>query len=253
MARVVPAVARALDILELFLAGEETYSAPEVAARLQLPRTTVHELLATLVARKYLASLGPESNRYRLGVRLFQLGSRYESGIDLARIGREVCAEVAAACDETVHLAILEGGEVVYIAKIDSTQTVRMVSAVGRRLPAHCTSVGKMLLARLPPAELDRLYPPGVGLEAMTAHSITSRPALLTALATTRRRGVAYDDRESNPDVGCVAAPVSDGAGGAVAALSISVPTTRWNSARRRECEGLAREGASRLAELLGH
>jgi IclR family transcriptional regulator, KDG regulon repressor len=253
MARVVPAVARGLDILELFLGVDDTLSAPEVAGRLQLPRTTVHELIATLVARGYLVAAAPASNRYRLGVRVAQLGNRYGAGLDLARVGQDVCAEVAGACDETVHLAVLEGREVVYIAKIDSTRTVRMVSAVGRRLPAHCTSVGKMLLARLPPAELDQLYPPKAELEAMTAHSITSRPALLDALATARRRGVAYDDRESNPDVGCVAAPVSDGAGGAVAALSISVPTTRWNAVTRKACERLARDGAARLAERLGN
>jgi IclR family KDG regulon transcriptional repressor len=253
MARLVPAVARAFDILELFLGDEETFSAPEVAAKLELPRTTVHELLVTLVARGYLALSSPETNRYRLGVNVLRLGSRYTAGLDLARLGQAVCAEVAAACDETVHLAVLEGRDVVYIAKIDSTQTVRMVSAVGRRLPAHCTSVGKILLARLPAAGLEGLYPPGIELAGMTPHSITTRPELFAALTTARRRGVAYDDRESNPDVGCVAAPVEDGAGGAVAAISVSVPTTRWNAARRRECEALARQGAQRLAELLGH
>jgi IclR family KDG regulon transcriptional repressor len=152
MGRAVPAVGRALDILELLL-DEDRLSAPEIAQRLRLPRTTVHELLGTLVERSYLAPAGGQPVRYRLGMRLFQLGGAFAGRLDLAREARQV-AEVAASCDETVHVAVLDGTEVVHVAKVDSTHPVRMVSAVGRRLPAHCTGVGKVLLSGLDPAAL---------------------------------------------------------------------------------------------------
>ncbi|MBR7671887.1 IclR family transcriptional regulator [Streptomyces sp. NPDC054796] len=253
MGRLVPAVTRALDILELFLDGDGTLSAPEITRKLQLPRTTVHELVTTLAARHYLVPLPDQPGRYRLGVRTYQLGSRYAEQLDLAAEGQQVARTVAETCDETVHVALLEGMDVIYIAKVDSTHAVRMVSAAGRRLPAHCTSVGKMLLASLPEDELEARLPAGEPLAAMTPNSITSPEALREALTEIRGRGVAVEQRESNPDVSCVAAPVRNSAGQVVAALSISVPMIRWSDERLAELEELAVKGASELSERLGH
>jgi len=249
--RLVPAVTRALDILELFLGADGELSAADIVRRLGLPRTTVHELLATLVARGYLVQ--EPSNLYRLGVRTYQLGSHYAERLDLASEGQRVARHVAQACDETVHVAILEGTDVIYVAKVDSTHAVRMVSAAGRRLPAHCTAVGKMLLASLPEAELRARFPDGVGLPALTPLSITEPAALYEELAVIRARGTAHEDRESNPDVSCVAAPVRDGTATVVAALSISAPTIRWDEARRAELARLAVAGADDLSARLGH
>jgi IclR family KDG regulon transcriptional repressor len=253
MGRLVPAVTRALDVLELFLDCEGTLSAPEITRRLQLPRTTVHELVTTLTARSYLEQPPDQPGRYRLGVRGYQLGSRYAEQLDLAAEGQRVARSVADTCDETVHVAILEGADVIYVAKVDSTHAVRMVSAAGRRLPAHCTSVGKMLLASLPGEELDAALAGGGPLAAMTPNSITSSDELRKALAEIRERGVAVEQQESNPDVSCVAAPVRDSGGKVVAALSISVPTVRWSEERRGELEGLAVKGATELSGRLGH
>ncbi|GAB2828055.1 IclR family transcriptional regulator [Streptomyces daliensis] len=239
--------------MELFLDGDGTLSAPEITRKLQLPRTTVHELVTTLAARHYLVPLPDQPGRYRLGVRTYQLGSRYAEQLDLAAEGQQVARTVAETCDETVHVALLEGMDVIYIAKVDSTHAVRMVSAAGRRLPAHCTSVGKMLLASLPEDELEARLPAGEPLAAMTPNSITSPEALREALTEIRGRGVAVEQRESNPDVSCVAAPVRNSAGQVVAALSISVPMIRWSDERLAELEELAVKGASELSERLGH
>jgi DNA-binding IclR family transcriptional regulator len=253
MGRLVPAVTRALDILELFLDGDGTLSAPEIVRRLQLPRTTVHELVATLTARQYLVPVPGEPGRYRLGVRPYQLGSRYAEQLDLAAEGQQVARGVAETCDETVHVAILDGTDVIYIAKVDSTHAVRMVSAAGRRLPAHCTSVGKMLLASLPAAELDERIPDDAELIRMTEHSLTDPAALRAHLAAVRERGLAVESRESNPDVSCVAAPVRDRTNRVVAALSISVPMIRWSPGTEQELSALVVKGAAELSERLGH
>lgn len=253
MGRRVPAVSRALDILELFLEGDGTLSAPEITRKLQLPRTTVHELVTTLAARSYLVPVPGQPGRYRLGVRTYQLGSRYAEQLDLAAEGHQVARAVAESCGETVHVAVLEDVDVIYIAKVDSTHAVRMVSAAGRRLPAHCTAVGKMLLASLTPEELDARLPSDGELRAMTPNSITSPEELRRHLAEIRERGVASEQRESNPDVSCVAAPVRDRAGKVVAALSISVPMVRWSAKRQDELAELAVKGAGELSERLGH
>ncbi|MFF5973802.1 IclR family transcriptional regulator [Streptomyces sp. NPDC012769] len=252
MGRLVPAVTRAFDILELFLQSDDTLSAPEITRKLGLPRTTTHELLTTLAARHYLTPVPEQPGRYRLGLRTHQLGSRYAEQLDLAAEGRRVAQEIAETCDETVHVAVLEDLDVIYIAKVDSTHAVRMVSAAGRRLPAHCTSVGKMLLASLPEAELDARID-GRELAAMTPRSITDHGSLRTELAAIRARGTATEHRESNPDVSCVAAPVRDGSGRVVAALSISVPVIRWSEERETELTALAARGAADLSLRLGH
>ncbi|GLW13029.1 transcriptional regulator [Microtetraspora sp. NBRC 13810] len=252
MVRTVPAVSRALDIMELFLRGE-TLSAGEITDRTGLPRTTVHELVTTLAGRSYLTVLHEQPTRYRLGMRLFQLGNVFAEQLDLAHEALLAAREVAARCAETVHVAVLEEDEVVYIAKVDSTHSVRMVSAVGRRLPAHCTGVGKMLLSGLGEEALDARYPPGVEQPGMTPNSITSPAALRAALARIREEDLAYDECESNDAVNCVAAPVRDQHGAMVAAMSISVPILRWDEQRRRAWTSLVREGARALSERLGH
>lgn len=253
MTRAVPAVSRALDILELFF-ERETISAPEITERLGLPRTTVHELVSTLVARSYLVAEAGQPTRYRLGVRLFQLGGQFAEHVDLAREGQSVAQDVAAECDETVHVAVLEDTDVYYVAKVDSTHPVRMVSAVGRRLPAHCTAVGKVLLAALPTDALASRYGGGGGkLAAMTPRSITSLSRLRSQLDDVRAGGLAYDDCESNDAVCCVAAPVRDHADTVVAAMSISVPSLRWNRSSQREWSNLVRQGAEDLSQRLGH
>ncbi|MFC7340250.1 IclR family transcriptional regulator [Saccharopolyspora griseoalba] len=251
MARAVPAVERAFDVLELFLEAQEL-SAPEITAQLGLPRTTVHELVGTLNERGYLMPTGRGSNKYRLGVRSFQLGAAYAERLDLAREGHAVAEEIAERCQETVHVGVREGTDVLYVAKVDSSHPVRMVSAVGRRLPAHCTALGKVLLAELPRTELDDLYAERE-LQAMTDQSITSGKALREELDEVAADGVAREYRESNESVACVSAPVRDQNGRVVAAMSISVPILRWNDETETALRELVREGATALSERLGH
>ncbi len=235
------------------MARATTWRAPRSPARLGLPRSSAHELVQTLAARGYLAPLAQQPNRYALGVRVFELGNTYAAELDLAHEGHEVARSVAAACDETVHLAVLEGTQVVYIVKVDSTYAVRMVSAVGRRLPAHCTGVGKMLLSGLSDAELAGRWDGVESLPAMTSNSITSLERLRQELADIRARGLAFDDCESNVAVRCVAAPVFDHRGEMVAALSISVPTIRMDDVRRVELAALVQNGATDLSRRLGN
>lgn len=252
MARSVPAASRALDILELFL-QQPLLSAGEVVSRAGLARTTAHELLVTLVDRRYLVPVPGQPTRYRLGVRVFQLGSVFAGQIDLAREAQLAADDVAAACAETVHVAVREARDVIYIARVDSTYSVRMVSAVGRHLPAHCTGVGKMLLSDLSPREFDALYPPGTRLATMTRESIGSLSKLRSVLKRVRQDGLAFDDGESSEDVHCVASGVRDQTGAMVAAISVSVPTSRWNEGTRARLAELVRDGAGRLSDNLGY
>ena len=250
--RLVPALRRGLEILERVGRAEQPPSAAELADSLELPRTTVHELLRTLVLLRYLDDVGGAPRRYRLGIKPFELGNVYAAGLDLAREGRRAAERVAAECQETVHVAIRDRTDVIYVAKVDSTHPVRMVSATGRRLPAHVTAVGKMLLSAVTDEELEALYP-DPDLPGLTSQSIRSRDQLRRALDDVRRDRVAWDECESNAAVNCVAAPIYDDAGEMVAAISISVPTVRWSAAHASRYAELVRRGAVELSARLGH
>jgi DNA-binding IclR family transcriptional regulator len=159
---------------------------------------------------------------------------------------------VAAACDEAVHVAVLDGADVVYLVKVDSTHPVRMVSAVGRRLPAHCTAVGKILLSALDKAGLDAVLTKGT-LPGMTPESITDPDRLRTHLESVRAEGVAVDIGESDIAMRCVAAAIRDHSGATIAAMSVSAPIIRWTPQAHVEWTSLVRDGAATLSARMGH
>ena len=253
MSRKIPSIQRAFDVLELFLQGTRALSVPEIVARLNFPRTTVYEIVNTLLASGYLTTAEGQHNRVSLGFKLFELGSAYAANFDLVSEGRRVAMSLVAQCDETVQMAVRDCTEAVFVAKVDCSKLVRLVSAVGSRLPAHCTGVGKMLLSALSDEEIVDLYQGQRQLTKMTANSITSVSKLLKELEVIRRRALAYDDCESNIDVRCVAAPVYDGKGQMVAAMSFSVPITRMSLSRQDELADIIRKGAKELSMRLGY
>jgi IclR family transcriptional regulator, KDG regulon repressor len=252
MARTVPAVNRAFDILELFEHRDEL-TAAEIITTLKLPRTSVGELLNTLLERGYLVAVDPRAKRLRLGIRLFRLGSAYAERLDLAAEAQVAAKHVADACGETVQVAVLDGAAVVYIAKVDSVHSVRLVSAIGRSLPAHCTAVGKMLLSGLGDEEFDALYDGVTDLQTLTPKSIASVGDLRKALRKVRQSGVARENGESNFDVECVAAPVYGRSGEMVAAISIAVPTSRLAADVRSALAVEVQRGAEELSARLGY
>ena len=253
MSRKIPSIKRAFDVLELFLKGTRELSVPEIVAQLNFPRTTTYEIVNTLLACGYLTTVEGQSNRVSLGFKLFELGNVYAANVDLISEGRRVAKGLAAKCDETIQIAVRDRTEVLFIAKADCSKLVRLVSTVGSRLPAHCTGVGKMLLSSLSDEEIVGLYEDRNQLPYMTANSITSVSKLLHELEGIRRRGLAYDDCESNIDVRCVAAPVYDGKGEMVAAMSFSVPITRMSLGKQDELAGYIRKGAEELSRSLGY
>ena len=243
---------RVLDIFELLAQHPEGLSLSEIAAALRIPKSSAHSLIYTLLARHYLRE-GWHDRKYHLGPRLFEIGSGYAATSDLLTDGQEVVRATARACDETVHLAILDGAEVVYVAKEEGTNTVRMVSAVGRRFPAYGTGVGKMLLSNLPAAELDALYPPDKLLPRITEKTITDPVAFRSELMLAHARGYAFDYEESTPGLCCIAAPVFGQDGSMVAAISVSVPTVRFTPERQQELRRLVLTNARNLSEILGY
>lgn len=247
----VKSATRVLEIFELLVQHPRGLSLSEICGALALPKSSGHALLMTLARRGYLRE-GYRERTYRLGPALFEIGSAYIASTDLLTDGQAIVSEVARACNETVHLAVLDGADVLYVVKEEGTRPIRMVSAVGKRFPAHGTGVGKILLAALDAAALAARFPDGQPLAALTPRTITDPQVLRAELAEIRARGYALDFEESTPGLCCVAAPVYDATGDTVAGMSISVPSAYFSPARRDELLALVQAQAKRLSQILG-
>ena len=212
-------LAKALQILvEL---GEAPASLDQLAGALGVHKTTVLRLLRTLADDHFV--FRDSGHRYHLGARVYELSSR---GLE-QRAVRGIAAPHLAAFNRghgrTTHLSELDGREIVYIDKLESHDHVRMASRIGLRAPIHSTAAGKVLVADLSPAELAVAL---VGLEypKATPSTITDEAAYRAELERVRAQGWAQDREENEPSINCIAAPVRDASGRAVAAVSVSVP-----------------------------
>jgi len=218
----VSTLTRALDILETFTLQTPELSLSEIADRAGLPLSTATRLIVTLQERGYLERL-PDSDRYRIGVRVFELGNVYLQSASLEAEARPVLQRLAQECNQTANLGIRDGCDVVHIAVLPPDRPIRFWATVGQRARLHHTGLGKVLLAGLDDDAVAALYG-DQPLPALTPNTITSLEALLKHLEQVRRDGYALDDEESDIGLRCIAAPIRDHAGAVVAAVSISGP-----------------------------
>jgi DNA-binding IclR family transcriptional regulator len=216
---------RALDILEFLAEAAAPRGLTEVAERVGGPKATVHRLLATLHQRGYVAQ-DPRTARYTAGVRCFELGSQWAAGLDLRRVAAPHLAELNESTLETVHLAVYDHGDSVYVEKLDCRHPVVAVSRVGRRCPATCVATGRALLAFQDQAEIDEVL--SRPLPAYTEHSATDPGELRALLERVRSDGYAVNHASYRPGVGGLAAPVRDYRGQVVASVGVCLPEQRF-------------------------
>jgi DNA-binding IclR family transcriptional regulator len=222
---IIGALLHGLAVLDMFTRDRPVVAIAEVARELGVHRSTASRLAATLATAGYLEVAG-EQGRYRLAAKLAVLGEVAAAGSDLRGAALPALRDLVARLGETGHLGVLEGTEAVTVAVVDGWQTVRMHSWVGKRSPAHCSSIGKVLLAGLRPADLAARYPDR-DLPARTPATITSLAALEQCLTDVRSRGYAEDLEELEPHLCCVAAPVFGRDAAVTASISVSGPASR--------------------------
>jgi DNA-binding IclR family transcriptional regulator len=214
---------RALDLLE-YVTAHPGITMREIRDDLGLPRSSLHGLLAVLERRGFLER--DLDGAYTVGLHAFMVGAAWQSSVDLTKAADPVLRTLVARVDQIAHVGVLDGLDVVYILKHENRQPVRLVSAVGARLPAHATALGKVLLGALPETEA-RARLEGAELTRLTPATIVDRAELLAASVRARELGYAIDAGESTPGVCCYAAPIRDLRGEVVAALSTSVLESR--------------------------
>ncbi|MCX5803734.1 MAG: IclR family transcriptional regulator [Proteobacteria bacterium] len=216
---------KVLQILGLFDEKGKELKASELHEKLGLNKSTTFRILNTLAEADYLER-DPRSRKYRLGFKLYFLGSLIEGPNEIRKIARPFLEDLLHKCEETVHLTVLHHGEALYLDKIDGKRSVRVVSRVGMRLPAHCSGVGKVLLAALPIESLDRIIKEK-GLSRLTDNTITNEKSLKAQLARVRKQGYAIDNEEIEIGLKCIAAPITDSKGNIIAAISVAGPKDR--------------------------
>jgi IclR family transcriptional regulator, KDG regulon repressor len=247
----VRSVERALSLLRTFLAHDGELSAADLSKETGLDPSTVFRLLVTLEAQGFV-EINRAVAKYRPGVVLLELGSRFLKNNDIRSRSIGYLERLRDEFGETVHLTILDGNEVVYLEKLAGLHPIGFMSSrVGDRNPAHCTGVGKALLAYLPDEELARRYPHG-RLKRYTDHTITDLDALRADLARVRKRGYAIDLEEHEVGVKCVAAPTFDHKEVA-AAVSVSGPADRMEDhIASDDLINKLMEAAAQISEQMG-
>lgn len=221
------ALGRADLILGAFDSTHTSLSMLGITARTRLPKTTVHRTIEKMVELGWLTH---DQGRYRLGNRLFELAGLSGLQTFLRSVALPYLADLYASTKQTVHLAVLDRGQVLYIDKINGQRPTTALTRVGGRMPAHCTAVGKVLVAHAEPAVRERVLQRV--LEPCTTATIVSSQRLEQELDRTVAEGLAFDREESAVGLSCVAAPVILTDGGCVAAISVATLDSRVRLSR---------------------
>ena len=247
----VPGLERGLRLLCEFSRQDKTLSAPELARRLDVPRSTVFRLLTTL-ERMGFVERNDGGRDYRLGMAVLRLGFEYLASLELTEIGRPLLERLRDEISYSCNLVVRDGRSIVYVAKVSPPSVFSSAVNVGTRLPAHATVLGRILLEDLSLAELRELYPE----EHLEQHSpCTPRTVLdlFDLVQRDRQRGFVSGEGFFESTISTVAAPVRDHSGSIVAALGVTIPTTQIGHVNFEELLNQVRRSADELSRLLNY
>jgi DNA-binding IclR family transcriptional regulator len=248
----VPALERGLRLLCEFDRTTRTLSAPELARRFNLPRSTVFRLLSTLESMGFVERT--ESGRdYRLGVAVLRLGFEYLASLELTELGTPVLNRLAEELGLSANIVVRDGRSIVYVAKVSpAAQLFRSVVAVGTRLPVHATVLGRVLLGDLSLPELRALYPEPL-LEAFSDRTPRTTAELFDMVQADRARGYVWGEGFFETNISTVAAPIRDRAGHLVAALGVTITSGHIQDGAADELVRRVCTDAAEISSLLGY
>ena len=243
-------VAMAVRLLKCFSEGEAEIGVTTLSRRLGVAKSTVYRLASTLVSEGLLEQ-NPETERYRLGMSLFGLGALVRQRMNVATDARPFLFHLREATGETVHLAILEGAEIVFVLNLESNQAIRMRADLGARKPAFCTAEGRAMLAFQTPEIVDDVL--GGVLVPRTPKTMTDPRAIRKALETIRQTGFATEDEQSELGMRSVAAPIRNSNGRVIAAIGLAGPIQRISNEALASFAPLVADAARTISARLGY
>ena len=247
----VQSIDRVLDIIEALSFQPHGMLLKDLSAAVGLHVSTTHRLLVALVSRGYVQK-NIETGKYRLTVRLFEVGNRAIGGINLVSLSRPYLERLAAEIGETVHLVARNDDEVVYLYKEDRRESIiHMASFIGLRSPMYCTAVGKSILSHLPDTEVRAIWDRSI-IKPRTQNTIVNYDEFIKHLQKARELGWAIDNEENEVGVVCIGAPIIDFTNAPIGAISISAPAARMTSAICESCAQKVMASTSAISRALG-
>ena len=246
----ITALQRGLRLLHLFSESPRGLTAKQVAALSRLPVSTVHRFLANLVTAGFLNRDG--EGTHHLGIACFSIGQAAVGQLDIRRLSLPYLRELNQQTRETIHLTVRHGLSAVYVEKLDSPEPVRIHSRIGAAVPLHCTAVGKVMLAYMPPEEQDRIISQ-IDFKRLTPNSVGNVQELKTELYRVRKNGYACDLEEHELHIRCVASPIWDHTGSVQSSVSITAPTLRMPVTRLRQLAPLIQSAGLKISAELGY
>jgi DNA-binding IclR family transcriptional regulator len=246
----VQSIERAFAIAEEIARNREGIGLAELSKRVRLHNSTTFHLVKTMVQLGYVSQLA-DSRKYRIGRRMFTLAAGAMDEIELVSVATPVLEKLTRQTGEYSHFAIRSGEQIVVVAKTAGTGIFQMVDRTGAVRPAHATALGKVLLAALSPSQLER-YLETCELHKFTAKTIVEKDALQHEIEEVRRKGLAFDDGEFDPEARCVAVPVRDFTGRVAGAIGMSGPMWRLSLQALQEKSKYVRDAAVALSAELG-
>lgn len=246
-------VDRAIRILKALARStpKKEYGVTEIADSLGLSKATVYRLLCALCEHRFVDK-NPETQKYRLGWGIFEIGNRVPRANELQEVSRPEMVALCNAVHETINLSVRDGSDAIIIDKVDPDQLLRLGLEVGRREPLHATALGKVLLSECNEATLEAIYPQA-DLPPLTGNTLKTVSELERELASVRTRGYATDNEEFCLNVCCVGAPVRNYTGKVIAAMSVSGPANRLTPSRVEEVLPVLLAATRRISRVLGH
>ncbi|MBE0704726.1 MAG: IclR family transcriptional regulator [Afipia sp.] len=244
-------IRRSFALLETMATADTSLGITELAVRNDLPLSTSHRILKTLQDLGYVEQ-DPDTHKYTLGIRFLNLRGAVMRQINLAVIAMPIMKALMQRVNETVHLAVMSEGEIVYIERVEGLHTQGMYTRIGKRAPAHSTALGKVMLAFMP-EEVRQDVVTRRGLPRFSPTTITMPEELELEVDRIRARGYAIDNGETGEKVRCLAAPLRDFTGQTVAAISISAPEERMPVKRDAELGDSVSQAARLISQKLGY
>src|SRR5579864_4705665 len=246
----VQSLARAFGIMEEIARSRDGISLAELSKRVGLHNSTTFHLVKTMVSLGYIRQI-KDSKRYRIGRPLFALATNSLDEIEMVSLATPVLEDLSRETGESGHFAVPMGDSVVVIARTAGAGAFQLTERVGVVRPAHCTALGKVILAALNPEQLDGFFR-RVELAQVTPNSITDAAVLRKNIEDVRQSGIAFDDGEFNPEVRCIAVPVKDFTGKIMGAVGISGPIWRLNIQALQSRAQVVQAAAQRLSAEFG-
>ena len=248
----VQSLERAIMLLEELARHQDGCGITYLSSLTGLHKSTVHRILNTLAVKGYIEK-NAETEKYSLGMKFLYLSSAILDQMDIRKIAKPLLEELCSKTGEVVHLSIMDDGEAVYIDKVENPhKSIRMYSQIGKRVPLHCTGVGKILIAWLPDKDVEAILEKH-GMEPFTPYTITDIEKMKEHLKMIRKMGYAFDEMEHEEGIRCVAAPIYDIKGKVIASVSVSGPVLHVTKERMPELIKEVIKTAEEISYHLGY